>query len=43
MRSFIESIFKFKKIRKIYKDNYNDPDFNKNFWAKALKTIKYFL
>ena len=39
MRSFIESIFKFKKIRKIYKDNYNDPDFNKNFWAKALKIL----
>ena len=39
MRSFIESIFKFKKVRKIYKDNYNDPDFNKNFWAKALKIL----
>ena len=39
MRSLIESIFKFKKIRKIYKDNYNDPDFNKNFWAKALKIL----
>jgi putative hemolysin len=39
MRSFIESIFKFEKIRKIYKDNYNDPDFNINFWAKALKIL----
>ena len=39
MRSLIESIFKFEKIRKIYKDNYNDPDFNINFWAKALKIL----
>ena len=39
MRSLIKSIFKFEKIRKIYKDNYNDPDFNINFWAKALKIL----
>ena len=39
MHSLIESIFKFEKIRKIYKDNYNDPDFNINFWAKALKIL----
>ena len=39
MRSLIESIFKFEKIRKIYKDNYNDPDFYINFWAKALKIL----
>jgi len=44
-RSLIEKIFGFSFLKKLYKENYSDPELQDNFWKKSLEIlkIKYFL